>query len=210
MSEAAEAAARTLLSEGCFPADPFRALQRMPGLLFFTEEEMTAISPDCRLSTHEDARAFRCLEESGREKVLVCWREGVGESRLRFSFAHELGHLVLGHQSAFLHNIIEWETEKERRVRERQEEKEANAFAAAYLIPLSLLGLVVVKGGGEPEIVSAVFGVSKTAADLALRRKPDTIGLDLSQRVLDAFGQDTLRRLDRAFEAWDQMGGRRK
>ena len=74
---------------------------------------------------------------------------GKPPDRLRFSTAHELGHLVLDHAA--------------QRAPGAREEQEANAFAAAVLMPAELLREQYVKCDRNFERLCRKFGSSGAA-----------------------------------------------
>lgn len=82
-----------------------------------------------------------------------------GEGLGRFTFAHELGHLLL-HEASFARNVS---TAKPIKAYE-DSEWQANTFAAELLMPLS-----IVRGKGIQEI-SKLCGVSKKAASVRITK----------------------------------------
>jgi hypothetical protein len=86
--------------------------------------------------------------------IVLYHREMECRPRLRFTLAHELGHIYLCHRE-----------DGER------EEREANRFAAALLIPRVLAALMQRQRGGflSADELAAAFGTSRTVAELRLR-----------------------------------------
>lgn len=83
--------------------------------------------------------------------VYILYNNNLPTSRIRFSLAHEIGHVILQHQARKIDNY----------------EMEANMFAARLLMPMVLikeLSLVT------PEAISKVCGVSLQAATYRLTR----------------------------------------
>ncbi len=89
--------------------------------------------------------------------------------RLAFSIAHEIGHIVLGHD---IEQITEYRKKKDSRFTQlyEQSEAEANYFAACLLMPktvinrLKSLGCYITK-----EFLKATFGVSEAAAEIRIK-----------------------------------------
>lgn len=93
-------------------------------------------------------------------------------NRQRFTIAHELGHLKLHHQENKVEQLF---VDKKLSVYlrstegEYKQEKEANAFAAALLMPKTLLQQHIEKTGVDPKDETGVtylanaFGVSEQA-----------------------------------------------
>lgn len=71
--------------------------------------------------------------------------------RQRFTVAHEIGHLVMGH------NVIDEGSVTQ------TEEKEANVFAAELLMPLELLKKDLKRGGCNVDSLAEAYWVSKQA-----------------------------------------------
>jgi hypothetical protein len=95
------------------------------------------------------------LEKGGGVFHLVLYhKEMERRPRLRFTLAHELGHIYLDHRE-----------DGER------EEQEANRFAAALLMPRVLAALMLRQSGGllSPDELAAAFGTSRAVAELRLR-----------------------------------------
>jgi Zn-dependent peptidase ImmA (M78 family) len=90
--------------------------------------------------------------------------------RKRFSVAHELGHIQMGHaleyydEPIYLENPI---TDKTHSEKEKNLEKEANAFASELLIPLEILKVEFRKMHDIDEL-SKVFFVSSQAMSVAI------------------------------------------
>lgn len=96
--------------------------------------------------------------------------------RQRWTTAHEIGHYLLHlrsedhfptasvkHRHADILMHIYFDDEK-------KEEAEANAFAEAVLIPLSMLKNAVKKGEVQKERIAKIFNVSHDVAQIALHR----------------------------------------
>lgn len=83
--------------------------------------------------------------------------------RQRFTVAHEIGHLILGHVG---HGMATVEN-REPTGTERAEERQANQFAARLLAPACVLHEI---GATTPEIIQKLCGVSRQAAEFRAER----------------------------------------
>lgn len=83
-------------------------------------------------------------------KILICFNQNKPEERVRFTIAHEFGHILL-------HSKIKPE----------DLEKEADMFAARILAPLCLIKALNV---ADPRKLSKIFKISQNAAAKRLRR----------------------------------------
>lgn len=86
----------------------------------------------------------------------------LSKTRLRFTAAHELGHLLLDHKHL---KACHGNT---------REEREANAFAAELLMPTKIIQSIIERGkrysmNPIPEVLAPQFGVSLTAMEIRLQ-----------------------------------------
>jgi hypothetical protein len=90
----------------------------------------------------------------GKPGHVILFHSGMeGRPRLRFTLAHELGHIYLDHRQDG-----------------NKQEREANRFAAALLIPPVLAAELFRRSGNSltADELAALFGTSRTAAALRL------------------------------------------
>lgn len=168
---AAKMAYRSILSLGIntLPIDPLMILKRCKNTAVHTYDE---IMPLCRVS---DPSYFKAFIMEGKDAVTI--RREIGgravyelfydaqanRRRMRFTLAHELGHIVLGH-----HQEQPWE------------EKEADYFASQLLAPRPVFNVLALRGldTSDPEFIARTFYLSKAAAEIAARvpiHQPDGI-----------------------------------
>lgn len=83
--------------------------------------------------------------------------------RQRFTVAHEIGHLALGHVGQGRVTTIN----REPNPKDSQEETQANQFAARLLAPACVLHEL---GATTPEAIQQVCGLSRQAAEFRARR----------------------------------------
>ena len=103
-----------------------------------TDLDEAVIKLGGRVSKHPGLEPEARIEKIG-DGFHIHLREGLAENRLRFSIAHELGHLFL--HMGYLIDAKRWEGTEEYkdgpyyRFGFSKEESEANEFAAALLMP---------------------------------------------------------------------------
>ncbi len=159
---AAKMAYKSLLSLhiDSLPIDPLLILQRCKNTAVHTYDE---IMPLCQVS---DRHYFKSLIMEDKDAVTI--RRMIGDRpiyelfydshaqrrRMRFTLAHELGHIVLGH-----HQEQPWE------------EKEADYFASQLLAPRPVFNALALYGlnTADPEFIAKTFHLSKAAAEIAAR-----------------------------------------
>lgn len=111
----------------------------------------------------DPARVPAQVEPGGRGTIFL--KRGEFSPRSRFTLAHEIGHVVLGHHNG---GVITDFYRGRTSGHFDQQEKEANEFAAELLMPRELFTELWASSTSEEEL-SVVFGVSVTAA--AVRAK---------------------------------------
>lgn len=174
------------LGEPRLPVNPMAMLRRCRGVVLYTEEEARGVlrregeAPLWPEQLREDVAAFTVGDGAGR--WILVWRPLQPATRLRFSLAHELGHIVLGHHPA-------------PDSRPAREEREANAFARHLVMPPPLVARL--RGEGKLdwlEQAALVFGVSRTTADIALHRPVPPVEEGLAREVTALLLPEALRR----------------
>lgn len=111
------------------------------------------------------------IHRQGTSQYIVLYNEDiVMPERLRFTLAHEIGHIFLGHTCDG-----------------DAEESEANAFAAQLLMPWFTVKMLHCNYFADADNLSAMFGVSITAADRRLRevRNTNYVLTDADKRIWD-------------------------
>lgn len=170
----------TALSISSLPIDPMMILSFCRNTAVHTYDELMVIHG----MTNRSAFKYDCM--SGRDAITVCQPIGgrdayevffdshVRPLRRRFTLAHELGHIILRHPD-----------------RSPSEEREADVFASHLLAPRPVIDLMLEKAlPVSPAFIAETFLLSRSAAQLALRRAPVRIGPDqvyLLRRQFDAF-----------------------
>lgn len=125
LNRAACMAARCLLrlNSGELPVRPLEILRRCANVravdLANAEDRIGVPAEELeRAFAGVDALTYRLAAQDGTIRYVVCYRSDGNRARLNFTLAHELGHIVLRHQSS-----------------EPWEEREADAFASHLLCP---------------------------------------------------------------------------
>ena len=93
----------------------------------------------------------------------IFYNSGLPVGRQRFTVAHEIGHLVLGHVGQGRVTTIN----REPNPKDSQAETQANQFAARLLAPACVLHEL---GAITPEAIQQVCGLSRQAAEFRARR----------------------------------------
>lgn len=124
------------------------------------------ISPLCRqlgipvkLFRPEDGNDGKCFLLDGRPVILVS--DQVTPARQRFTVAHELGHILLGHVGKY--RLVNREPDP----KDNPIEQAANVFASRLLAPACVLWGC---GVGEPEEIARLCGISLQAARFRANR----------------------------------------
>ena len=95
--------------------------------------------------------------------VYIFYDSSLAVGRQRFTVAHEIGHLILGHVGPGTATV----ENREPTGAEREEELQANQFAARLLSPACVLHEL---GATEPEEIRRLCGISKQAAKIRAER----------------------------------------
>ena len=95
--------------------------------------------------------------------VYIFFDSSLPVGRQRFTVAHEIGHLILGHVGNGMATV----ENREPTGAEREEEREANQFAARLLAPACVLHEI---GASTPEEIQELCGISRQAAQFRAER----------------------------------------
>lgn len=113
----------------------------------------------CRSST---GATYKDLK-SGR--YLILYNDDMNEGRIRWTLAHELGHICLGHLGTMGEHRERYMDRRDYRYEEF--EREADFFAWNLLAPLPVMAEM---GVSSPEDVREIFGLSRQAAAIQYDR----------------------------------------
>lgn len=158
---AARMAYKALLSLNVaeLPIDPLKILKHCKNTCIHTYDEVMPLYDITdrflfRLEYMEDHDAFTVRKQFGNGIIRyeLFYDSHVYPLRLRFTLAHELAHIILGHNRE-----------------DSIEEREADYFASQLLAPHPLLVPMTINGYNmTPDGISDVFRISKSAACVAL------------------------------------------
>ena len=95
--------------------------------------------------------------------VYIFFDSTLSSGRQRFTVAHEVGHLTLGHVGQGMATV----ENREPTGSERSEERQANQFAARLLAPACVLHEI---GATTPEQIQELCGLSRQAAQFRAER----------------------------------------
>lgn len=175
LTRAANLAYRVLLERGvdALPVDPLallKACRQLSVLTFEQAAEGLDLSAEEFVRRFGDSEAFVLRDDQGRS-VLVYRADG-NPARLRFTLAHELGHIVLGHCGST-----------------RADEQEADCFANHLLCPRPVLEAALRSDQSfTPEKAARLFYVSAACARTVLREARGFASPDLFEAVAQRFG----------------------
>lgn len=93
----------------------------------------------------------------------IFYSRSVSETRQRFTIAHEIGHIVLGHVGEGKYTMIN----REPSPRDSTDETQANQFAARILAPACVLNAL---DAVEAEQISSLCGISHQSAEFRSNR----------------------------------------
>lgn len=164
----------TALGVNRMPIDPLFMLKKCrnvalkPYSALREEAHMSAWEFDRHVSVGQDAFVAR-RSRQGKVHYLVCYEDEGNPARRRFTLAHELGHIVLGHtdQGAY-------------------EEEEANHFAMHLLCPRPVLRQLEQQSAPLcAERIATVCFISVSCAMALERAKPCSVSPDLLRQVND-------------------------
>ena len=157
-------------------------------LKYGVKELPVLVSPLCeqmefvlRLYKPKDGNEGCCGIRLGKPRIYV--NENFSPERRRFTTAHEIGHIVLGH-------VGKYKGGPRKRIKSAKTiERQANVFAAELLMPQCLLYILNVQ---SVSAVQRIFGVSREAAFYAFmglqrRRKAGVRLSKLEKRVCRRF-----------------------
>lgn len=147
-------AAKSLLKSAKLTAPPVQINQLVP-LIKQTFDITVRGVPDDMFSGKGDA-----ITQLRGEFTFIIYNDSRAVVRKRFSVAHELGHLYLGHLHG--NSSIDFNSEN-------YDEMEANTFAAYLLMPPDLLRKDIKAGMTNPEDLATKYQVSLDALWLQLK-----------------------------------------
>lgn len=168
------------LDIGEFPINPQKIIEHFPEWHLIGWMELSALTGENDpLHLDGDGCEARTVIRRGTDEYLIVYDERVESSqRIRWTLAHEIGHIVLGHLVNFEPTALNrcGLTEKEYGVLEI----EAHWFAAELLAPKTIIGRF--NFNDNPQGISLICDISKEAAEKRLK--------DISRTSLDYFSTE--------------------
>ena len=143
-----------------------KQLCRKMDLLCYSYEDGQELIERYNLQAYTENEGFSCVIKN---RYIIFYDETIRpHTRKRFTAAHELGHIVLGHLSndsvACRNGVTLWNNTGEEPA---PEETTANVFAARLLAPACVLHALDVHTAGE---IASLCGLSNTAAEIRAKR----------------------------------------
>lgn len=177
----ARMAYKTLLALGIdsFPVDPLMVLSYCKHTAVHTYDEiipMFGVSDPAYFRWYvmgdKDAITFRRDMDNGKIIYEMVYDSRVRPSRLRFTLAHELGHIILKHRQE---TVVQ--------------EREADTFAAHLLAPRPVFDLLSGFGApmNDPSAVAEIFGLSMSASEVTIRDTFRSHDAELTESVRKLF-----------------------
>lgn len=136
-----------------FPINIFGILEDA-GIIVQTLSAFKAHSPENK-SSIRDAKCYYYVEA---DVYLIIYNENVNEYRIRFSLAHELGHIVLGHLNEEVTEISRGGLDD---ITYYRMEGEANVFAGNFLAPPIIINDVLGNGPFDIKLLKRKFELSE-------------------------------------------------
>lgn len=157
-------------------------IDRFPVDLFYVIDELNRCKPfnifiqkhseyihyrketdDTRNEIHiNDGRCYKSISKNGRATYLIIYNDSKPLQRIRFTIAHELGHILLGHLE---NGVTEIDRGGISNSLYMELENQADVFAGNFLVPPILLNerLKMLNCRDIPFIISDTFDISKPA-----------------------------------------------
>ncbi|MDM5332851.1 ImmA/IrrE family metallo-endopeptidase [Ureibacillus composti] len=143
------------------PVDPFKIIEQCPNWYVQSWSELRkATGHKDPYNLKQKGIEARTQILRGSNEYLIVYDDTYSESRIRWTIAHEIGHIVLGHLSDFEETALNRGglTKKQYGVLE----VEAHWFAEAILAPNALLHLFSIK---EAQEIAFLCDISKNASE---------------------------------------------
>lgn len=184
------------IGDPALPVDPLQMLRLARATFVYTREQALAegLPPEALPPTGPDnpANAFRQVTATGIDRWIVVWRPEEDAVRVRFSLAHELGHVALRHASG---------------TRSPRDEAQADEFARALLMPAPVIRRLRREAGPlYAEQLTAVFGVALREARRLSGRPLPVMASDLEDAVANLYADAALSRMPpRVLAGWHRL-----
>lgn len=161
--------------EASSPLDPLQVAQHL-GVLVLTPSDLRDLASDTRsrlLNVHSDS--WSAITVSLGTSHLVILNPCHARTRQKSSLAHELAHIILGHDPSLM--FVTPKSGVALRTHNREQEEEANWLAGCLLLPREAL-FFIRRDRLSDEAACERYGVSL----VMLRFRVNTSGVDLQLR----------------------------
>lgn len=149
------------------PIDVFSLAERM-GIKIYKYSEFSIEKQIIIISASQDGMSCYLTES---KRYVILYNDEMDANRVRFTIAHEIGHVVLGHK---------YSTD--------EAESEADFFARNLLVPM---GILIHKNISDYKVIEKMFAVSSVVAGNVLRTL--TIRLDYGHEQLRDYEVELLK-----------------
>jgi Zn-dependent peptidase ImmA (M78 family) len=157
------------------PLDPLR-LAELLGVSVVASSDLSDLPEDVRRRLVNDHRdCWSAITVSDGHGHLIVTNLSHAQTRLNSSLAHEIAHIVLGHEPSMM--FISANSGIALRTHNEEQEDEANWLAGCLLLPREAL-VAIRRVGRSDEEVCSEFGVSPAM----LRFRLNTTGVDVQLR----------------------------
>jgi Zn-dependent peptidase ImmA (M78 family) len=157
------------------PLDPFR-LAELLGVSVVTPDELTDLAEDIRRRLVDDHRdCWSAITVTDGRGHLIVSNPAHAQTRLNSSLAHEIAHIILGHEPSMM--FMSPNSGMALRTHNEEQEEEANWLAGCLLLPREALMFIRQRGMPDEDACSQ-FGVSSAM----LRFRFNVTGVDVQLR----------------------------
>ena len=139
------------------PLDPFRFADLL-GVPVLNPGELPDLADDVRQRLKTDHRdCWSAITVSDGKGHLIVVNSSHARTRLNSSLAHEIAHIILGHEPSMM--FMSPSSEMALRTHNEEQEEEANWLAGCLLLPREAL-MLIRHMGKSPEDACSEYGVS--------------------------------------------------
>jgi Zn-dependent peptidase ImmA (M78 family) len=139
------------------PLDPFRFADLL-GVPVLNPGELPDLADDVRQRLKTDHRdCWSAITVSAGKGHLIVVNSSHARTRLNSSLAHEIAHIILGHDPSMM--FMSPSSEMALRTHNEEQEEEANWLAGCLLLPREAL-MLIRRMGKSPEDACSEYGVS--------------------------------------------------
>jgi Zn-dependent peptidase ImmA (M78 family) len=157
------------------PLDPFRFADLL-GLSVVTPAELSDLAVDVRQRlVHDHRDCWSAITVTDGASHLIVVNPSHAQTRLNSSLAHEIAHIILGHEPSMM--FMSPNSGMALRTHNEEQEEEANWLAGCLLLPREAL-MLIRRMGESAEDACLEYGVSSAM----LRFRFNVTGVDVQLR----------------------------